>query len=747
MMRPSIRTIALCASTLCTISAAPTIAPAATCPNATFRVGSSTLLPDCRAFEQVSPVNKDGYDAVSRLSFLQYPAQASPSGAAIEYQSNNPSPDASSSLFPNARISVRTRTGGWETSELTPPTPQATLPVGISAAQTEYNFSTDLSRMVVKVPGEALTPLPPGNEGLFNLFLRNSDEEYSLLNSAAPSEFAPEGDECHTEEACFQVFDVVEFAGASSDFTHLFLETNDSLVGTGAPGGFVNNLYENVNGKLHLVGILPDGQIAPTGSVAGAGGGELVVGEWTAVNHAISSDGRRAVFESVADNGGPEPAQAGLPEIYDRLNGTKTVEVSAPAAGAIPANSTSEPAQFWDASTDGSFVFFTSSAELTTGSNTGPTNNSADLYRYDVSTGALTDLTIDTNPVDAATGAGVEGVVGTSTDGSYIYFVAEGQLTGNQGVSGQPNLYVWHEDTRTHEAHLGFIATLSGGDFHDWTSRLFERQSYVTPDGRHLAFMSLNSLTGYDNTDHTNHTPYSEVYEYDADVAALVCASCNSDGAPAVGSAFIGATPEHLASTAFYQPRVLSDDGGRLFFSSKDPLVNNATSGISQIYEYERNGTGTCKMASNCVYLISTGAPNVISTGEPVEDLFLDADATGENVFIATLARLAASDSDSLFDIYDARVDGGFALAPQPINCAGCTTASTQQPSTPPASENIVGGVPTTVQVNVSSHRKTSQKLSCRAKAKKIRKAKSRIRALARCHKTGRVSTKSRKGR
>ena len=40
--------------------------------------------------------------------------------------------------------------------------------------------------------------------------------------------------------------------------------------------------------------------------------------------------------------------------------------------------------------------------------------------------------------------------------------------------------------------------------------------------------------------------------------------------------------------------------------------------------------------------------------------MFLDASASGDDVFFATRERLAPTDTDELVDVYDARVDGGF---------------------------------------------------------------------------------------
>ena len=321
----------------------------------------------------------------------------------------------------------------------------------------------------------------------------------------------------------------------------------------------------------------------------------------------------------------------------------------------MPANKTPKSARFWAASADGSLVYFTSSGELTTQSNTGPGNEGQDLYQYDVKTRTLADLTID----DVASGADIQGVVGTAEDGSYIYFVAKGQLIPGKGIDAQPNLYEYHA------GHLSFIATLNEDDAHDWYTRPGELQSYVTPDGRHLAFMSVNNLTGYDNSDQHTGLADSEVYEYNAETGSLACASCNPSGAQPAGNAFIGAKMDEWASTPFYRPRTLTDDGSRLFFSSPDALTSGARNPYVKVYEYEAGD----------IHLISSG-----TSGS--DDTFLDASPDGTDVFFATRQALTASDQDELLDVYDARVNGGFPPPPAQLPCSGSVCQG--QPSTPP---------------------------------------------------------------
>ena len=126
-----------------------------------------------------------------------------------------------------------------------------------------------------------------------------------------------------------------------------------------------------------------------------------------------------------------------------------------------------------------------SRVELTNDAYTGLEDNAANLYEYDFAKPEgerLSDLTVDnTDP----SGAGVLGLVTASEDGSYVYFVAEGKLSGEansegeEAVAGKPNLYL------SHAGKVTFIATLAptsdrffhgsghneNGDEEDWVGR------------------------------------------------------------------------------------------------------------------------------------------------------------------------------------------------------------------------------------------------------------------------------------
>jgi WD40 repeat protein len=671
----------------------------ASCPNDGLRVGASAGLSDCRAYEQISPINKGGFAAYPTLTS---PVQVSSSGEAIAYLNLSAFPGAvGNTALRAAHVSTRT-THGWETAEWTPMLPKAEALTGYKV---NYIFSSDLSQAILQVPLIPLTPNAIPNAE--NLFLRDSGGAYSLITSASPTISVEELCGRALLNVCWAFDDLSAYAGASSDFSHVLFESIAQLMPE-APATGVESLYENTAGSVHLVGILPDGAPAAS-STAGAGSSVFFAsGAQQAdrsVERAMSQDGSHVVFQAPADGGAPDPAQGGLTEVYDRIAGAETVEISAPAPEATPAVTTPEPAMFQTASVDGSRVFFTSSAELTTQSNTGPANNSQDLYEYNLETEQLTDLMVDTNPQDASTGAMVQGVVDSSSDGSYVYFVADGQLVEGEGVDGQPNLYMVHNAGKP-----VFIATLNGAggcnfsntesaDSCDWSSFPVVREAYVTPDGKHMAFTSTQRLptvnfpSGYNNIDQETGKADSEIYEYTAPTRSegrgqLICVSCAPTGAQPIGDAHIGGIAPNGGlqegrvglsgiSTPFNRVRVLTDNGRRLFYAAPASLATPYDS----VYEYEQDGEGTCTTAGGCQNLFSD-----LSTSEA--DYFLGSSSDGRDVYLATSSRLSSTDRDNVRDVYDARVDGGIMPPSEEERCHSNCLQSSTTPTDPPLSSD-----------------------------------------------------------
>jgi len=634
------------------------------CPNEQLRAEQpyGLELPDCRAYEMVSPVEKNNNDAtegeILSSAYNGFVSRAAVSGEAIEFQSPGSFADPAGSKIENEYISRRGPVG-WSTESITPPLEAYEL--RLDSAYQSMVFTPELSK------GVAETDAPLSSEataGFWELYLANfANGAYQLLSNA-PTEQRP-----YTDEALF-------VQGASIDLSHVVFTSNPR----GAP------VYEWVEGKgtPTPVNVNNNGELAGEVGFVGATLGNL----W----HAVSSDGSRVFFSNgglyVRENAGQEQSPLNREGNCTVPTGACTVEVSASQRG-VPDPNGPQLARYWGASADGSKVFFTSSEELTDNAYTGPADNAANMYEYDLESRRLTDLTVDT--ADVAEGAAVQGVAQISEDGSYVYFVAKGVLSGKnaeeqQPVAGQPNLYVSHEGGAP-----TFIATLAEGsaDAEDWATfptgevgGPLDSSAVVSPDGTRLAFISHRSLTSYDNvmsdgagcgihaaTRLEEPPACDEVFEYDAVTDRLVCVSCNPSGARPIGPSSLNTVT--AGDIGLYRVHNFTEDHG-LLFQSSDALVPRASDGRQNVYEYE----------DGSVYPISDVAGNQNS-------FFMDASVSGNDVFIATADRLVAHDRDNRIDVYDARVGGGF---PELVSVPPCDNGDSCKP--PASSQSAVFGAP-----------------------------------------------------
>jgi hypothetical protein len=671
------------------------------------------LLPDCRAYEQVSPVDRNGYDI-----FLPGPGgeaedlvRASVSGEAITYVSFGSFADPAGARFLSRYVSRR-GAGGWSTQNITPPYSSER-----SSLESPYEtlvFTPDLSMGVVRNE-DPLTSEAPGGENLYLADIANGSYQWVGQGVSEP-----------------------EVQGASTDLSHIVFSQSRH-------GGA---LLDWVGGQLSKVDVANDGSTisADPGGVGDYGVSIMKQDRW----HAVSADGLRVFFTDteggtadylqlyVREN--PEQPQSELnaEEKCTEPSDACTVEVSASQKtnGSGPGGTDPHGPQLTEylgASVDGSKVFFDSRAELTNNANTGSADNAANLYEYDLKSGVLTDLTLDAGEPE---GAAVLGMVTAAQDGSYVYYVADGVLAAgaapgncaahpNESPPGATcNLYVQHYDG-TEWTPPVFIATLAGGDSEDWLKGgqiagegiggPANNTARITPDGAHLAFLSEKSPPGYDNTDVNTGKADQEVFSYDATQPVSpdnpICVSCNPSGARPVGPSRLSEI-ENAASPFYYTPRNFSEDGSRLFFDSRDALVPHASNGRQNVYEYE----------GGHVYLISDGAGSYDSS-------FLDASPSGDDVFIATADRLVPQDQDSQVDVYDARVGGGFPVSVSPPACDNgdsCKGPVSPQPSVfgPPASATFSGAGNLAPVVAVKPVAKAKPKPETRAqKLKKALKA------------------------
>ncbi len=687
----------------------------------TYRSGEGGL-PDNRAYELVSPGQKNSAEvgrpealpASGASTFPNYRQirAAAASGDAMTFTSWTSFADPEASPGTSQYLARRGE-AGWGTENISP--------VGGSAVKPPYRgFTPDLGLAAFE------TNQPKENGGLLhNLYLRDNqsgaaqrltEEEPIISFSQSEDNFC------------------LDYAGASTDGSRAIFAANGSYAG--APQGKGFSLYEWSAGEgLKPLSILPGKAtaVAPTanttfGAEGGSGAGHCQSGE-TISQNVVSADGGR-VFWTYA----PEPSEAEKKEgkepasqLLVRIGGAETVRIDKGPGGGV----------FQGANTDGSKAFLTDAEKLKANSGQG------DLYLYELPAKELVDLT----PAELTPGseaAGVKGLIGASDDGSYAYFVASGVLSGEEegaagerAEAGKDNLYSWHEGEG-----LRFIAVLSGEDAADWDSNPHLKSARVSADGQSLAFLSEESeaLAGYDNTiDSGEHcllllgaeaaqerSPLCpQAFLYDANSGELTCASCNPSGARPLG-------PSNLPvwSNPYEGPRYLSADGQRLFFESLDTLSLADENEKRDVYEFEREGAGSCTSESPSFDPASGGCHFLLSGGKSEDDSYLlDASSSGRDVFLSTRKPLTGSDKDQNFDIYDAREGGGFPEAPDVPICEGegCKPAVTPPP--PPTSSPGTAGFQGPGNPVVKHKKKVKKNKRHRHQAKKP-KARHRGRAV-----------------
>jgi hypothetical protein len=604
--------------------AAPSAASAVGCPNEAFRTGISTRLPDCRAYELVTPPDTNGRQlqpiTADRFSALWdlFPVElSSEEGGSFVYEvfaGALAAPAGGSGAMDVYR--AQRGEAGWATTQRISRSSSDinwTLPGGISSDH-GYAFSMEHNVDFLRQPdgsfeltGLGSLAVEPYAQGRY-ISEGGGHVVFSTGLTQGPAQ----------SEWCVE-------AGASCAVNKL--EPDAPPKGTGA-------IYDrSADGPTHVISLLP--------------GDETPTAKQQAFYQGTSEDASSVAFkicEECSFGSDGRPLESTLYVRADNgLAGERTEEVA------------SGETAFGGLSEEGRFLFY---VDLATGT----------IHRFDT-----------TDEADVEVNAIGEGeIVNVSADGSHVYFISQQQLDGSKGTLGQPNLYVWRGGAPE------YIATVLPSDLVETSPGIRQKGPYLTawtqmaspstedirgpdadssrstPNGSVLVFESRAKLTLYDNAGHT------EIYRYE-DGAGLMCVTCwKADPAT---------TDAHLQNLDVLPPWIilhnLSDDGSRVFFETDEALVERDTNGDNDAYEWhEEDGGGTT------IDLISSGRPPTYPPwkgwrqGEPYPNALFAITPEGSDVFFtASEALTPGAGENGTQAIYDARIDGG---VPAPVSREAC---------------------------------------------------------------------------
>jgi hypothetical protein len=521
---------------------------------------------------------------------------------------------------------------------------------------------------------------------------------------------------------------------ASPDFSHFAFSSRNVVFAAGGTTAAPGSAYDNnlQTGAVQVISKLPSGAPIPSG---GERGNQFI----TFPPNSVSTDGSHILMQTRAPNGGHR--------LYMRVNDSTTYEIGAGPTEGEPAEVT-----YIDMSSDGSKVLFATEAKLVPED----TDTSNDIYMWQENGGhpTLTLLSQGSGPsaVDKCNATWTErcsvalvetedeGITGlsepsptgleygeviipgtdskASTSSGGVFFFSPETLAGPAPQNGK-NLYL------ANDGEIQYVATLGAKQAID--------RIQISPDGKHAGFLTRAKLTNYENEE------YEEMYSYDAVNQRLFCVSCIPDGAPPT------------ADVEASQNGPFMSDHGRLFFSTADPLVPADADPfrIPDVYEYSEGRAQLISSGTSSNGKAPGGAGAFSSEPLGLESV----SASGQDVFFSTTDTLVPQDANGHFvKIYDARTNGGFAVAPQPAPCVAADECHGVGATTPPSlavgtGSNARGGNAKATKakcpkgkVKATVKRKGKKVQVCKAKPKKAQGKKS---AKHKAKKGAQQSTKS----
>lgn len=326
--------------------------------------------------------------------------------------------------------------------------------------------------------------------------------------------------------------------------------------------------------------------------------------------------------------------------------------------------------------------------------------------------------------------------MGLSPDGQRMLFLELPAGAGNGATSppGSWKLRYWDAANPGASVAVATISLPSGVVAESAAARVYRSSA----DGKTWIFTSQGSL----DSARPNATPTTQqLYRWTVGDSEPRCLTCQpTDGVSRTAGVSLTVqenirsegpiaptTPivvnTNAAKTRIAQPgHSVSSDGRWLLFDSPDRLVPEDTNDVRDVYLWDRDGG-------------PGGELQLVSSGNGTSPSYaLDLDPTGRSAFFSTRDGLVPADDDSSYDVYVARIGGGFP-DDSPQSCVGeaCRPPVIPDPPHDLIASSVLREAPAgpkqsvqrgTPKLRIRSVRTSSQRLTVRVdtpKAGKIR--------------------------
>ena len=519
------------------------------CPNGTLRLASSAHLPDCRAYELVTPADTIGRPprGAGFVGNVFTTIHSSPGGDSVSFKIEGGSLPGTSGVgsfegdpYVSARgasgwTSVPAGVAGSETTVLTP---------GSTSPDQEYSFFTARNEGPLVISNSL-------GQKVNTEYLRYPDGTVELIGRGSLGSDPRAQGLFLTESATHIIFSTLNVTPDKA----VPLEPDAPVAGTRT---LYDRTIDPITGseKTHVVSLLP-GNITP-------------------------SAGQDAAFRGISKDGEGVAFSIGS-KLYLRVGNEITYEIG-------------EDIEAVGVSRGGGRIFYvaggdleafdTSAEEVIDFSSTGnvtPVNVSSEGSRaYFVSPSVLGGA----NPKGDVAQAGKQN----------LYLSEEGAISFVATVTERDVKGAETKDLIRYDG-LGLLTEVRQQPARD--------PSRTNPNGSVLLFQSRAEITGYPASE------FPQIYRYDSDAGDLTCISCIPTKQPATGGASLESYTFDSSSPRPFSPygyvSNLNPLGTRVFFESTEALVSTDTDNVNDVYEWEAQDVGSCTRPTGCVYLISSG--------------------------------------------------------------------------------------------------------------------------------------------